>query len=56
MEITRHFMRIQDTASRLQAIFPDDVKFLYRYGLFLIKIMNNEYDGIDKFTEAQTLY
>jgi hypothetical protein len=54
--IARNFIRIQDTAQRLRALCPEDVKFLYRYGLFLVRIMNNEYDGMNQFTEAQTIY
>jgi PAS domain S-box-containing protein len=56
MEISRYFIKIQEIASEMRKLNPDDVKFLYKYGIFLIRIMNNEYDGIDKFTEAQTIF
>ena len=36
----------------LEAIYPTEVKFLYRYGTFLINIINNEYDAIMNFEKA----
>jgi hypothetical protein len=36
----------------LEAIYPSEVKFLYRYGAFLINIINNEYDAIMNFEKA----
>ena len=39
------------------SIYPDDIKFHFRYGMFLVKVVNNDNDGIDEFKKAaKTLY
>lgn len=52
MEISRNYQKIQDIASSIQRIYPDDIKFFFRYGRFLITIINNEYEGIMSFKRA----
>jgi PAS domain S-box-containing protein len=32
------------------------MKFLFRYGIFLIKVINNEYEGVMMFEKAQQIY
>lgn len=51
-EISKYYEQIQDVAQKLQSIYPTEVKFLYRYGTFLINIINNEYDAIINFEKA----
>ena len=39
------------------SIYPDDIKFHFRYGMFLVKVVNNDNDGIEEFKKAaKTLY
>jgi hypothetical protein len=35
---------------------PNDLKFLFRYGLFLLNILNNEYDALELFKKLQISY
>lgn len=39
-------------ANKLSEIYPSEIKFLYRYGTFLLNIINNEYDAIATFEKA----
>jgi PAS domain-containing protein len=40
----------------LQSIYPDEIKFLFRYGNFLLHIIHNEYDALENFRQAQNIY
>ena len=33
--ISRYYEQIQDVAKKLQAIYPNEIKFFFRYGNFL---------------------
>jgi PAS domain S-box-containing protein len=43
-------------AVELLSIFPNEIKFLYRYGTFLYQIVNNEYDGMSRLEQAYMIY
>jgi hypothetical protein len=47
---------IQDVAKRLNKIYPDEIKFLFRYGNFLLKIIHNEYDAIECYERARMIF
>ncbi|TNV87925.1 hypothetical protein FGO68_gene15701 [Halteria grandinella] len=55
-EITRCFARVTDAAQEINRISPGDIKFHFRLGMFLIKIINNEYDGIEALRTANIKY
>jgi hypothetical protein len=40
----------------LQSIYPDEMKFMFRYGNFLLHIVHNEYDALENFRQAQNIY
>ena len=46
-EISRNYEKIQDVATELLKIHPHEIKFMYRYGVFLCKVVNNEYEGMN---------
>lgn len=37
-------------------IYPFEIKFFYRYGKFLLHIINNEYDAVVLFEKAFNIY
>ncbi|TNV87853.1 hypothetical protein FGO68_gene5771 [Halteria grandinella] len=55
-DISKNYEIIQNISERLQEIYPNEIKFLYRYGIFLLKIIHNEYDSLECFRKAQTTY
>ncbi len=55
-EISRYYEIIQEVATKLQHIYPNEIKFLYRYGNFLLEIIHNEYDAIENFNKASMIF
>ncbi|TNV87781.1 hypothetical protein FGO68_gene3040 [Halteria grandinella] len=55
-EITRCFAKVTDAAQEINRISPGDIKFHFRLGMFLIKIINNEYDGVEALRTANIKY
>ncbi len=55
-EITQCYEAMQDIAKRLQKIYPDEIKFLFRYGNFLLKIIHNEYDAVECYEKARSIF
>ena len=51
-EIGKTLIQIQNATNELLSIYPDDIKFHFRYGMFLIKVINNDSDGTDEFKKA----
>lgn len=47
---------IQDIAKKLLAIYPNEIKFYFRYGNFLLKIIHNEYDALENFRMASNVF
>jgi hypothetical protein len=41
---------------QLTKIYPKDIKFLYRYGLFLKQVVNNEYEASLNFEKICLVY
>lgn len=48
-EISKNYLRIQDVVEKLLKIYPNEFKFLYRYGLFLMYVVNNDNDAYMNF-------
>lgn len=48
-EISKNYLRIQDVVEKLLKIYPNEFKFLYRYGLFLMNVVNNDNDAYMNF-------
>ena len=38
------------------SIYPDDLKFHFRYGMFLFKVTNNDNEGSERFKKALDIY
>ncbi|TNV87946.1 hypothetical protein FGO68_gene6125 [Halteria grandinella] len=55
-EISANYAKIQDVSQVLLKIFPNEIKFLYRYGIFLKQIVNNEFDALTMFEKAYTIF
>lgn len=55
-DISRYYEMIQKISDKLQVIYPNEIKFLFRYGTFLLKIIHNEYDALENFRKAQTVF
>ena len=51
-----NYSKIQDVAQKLLKIYPNEIKFLYRYGLFLRNIVNNEYEAVNNFEKACSIF
>jgi len=47
---------IQGLAIKLKAIYPNEIKFLYRYGTFLLHIINNEFDAMTLYETAFNIF
>ena len=56
LEISKNYARIQDLAKALQKINPNDIKFLHRYGLFLNRLVNNDFEALQMLEKACTTY
>lgn len=41
---------------KIKEVFPDEIKFLFRYGTFLIHIIHNEYEALENYTRAQIIF
>jgi hypothetical protein len=55
-EISKNYERIQDVSKELFKIYPNEIKFLYRYGMFLSQIVNNEYDAVNYLEQAYHIF
>ena len=55
-EISQCYEAIQDVAKKLNKIYPDEIKFLFRYGNFLLKIIHNEYDAVECYERARMIF
>jgi hypothetical protein len=55
-EISKYYEQIQQISKNLQQIYPNEIKFLYRYGTFLLNIINNDYDAIVCFEKAVGIF
>lgn len=55
-EISKNYEIIQQVAKKLIEIYPHEIKFKYRYGTFLLHIINNEYDALQLYDEAYNVY
>lgn len=51
-EISKYYEVIQVIVDQLQAIYPDEIKFHFRYGNFLLHIIHNEYDAMEYYRKA----
>ena len=47
---------IVDIAKNLMKIYPSEIKFLYRYGTFMLHIINNEFDALQHFETAYNVF
>lgn len=56
IEISKNYARIQDVASAISKLNPNDIKFLHRYGFFLKQLVNNEGDALMIFEKACNVY
>jgi hypothetical protein len=54
--ISKFYEQIQDIAKQLQFIYPNEIKFFFRYGNFLMYIIHNEFDALETFRMAQNVY
>jgi hypothetical protein len=55
-EISHYYETIQKISIELQKIYPDEIRFLYRYGNFLLQIIHSEYDALENFMKAQLIF
>jgi hypothetical protein len=55
-QISKYYEIIQDIQRQLVAIYPDEIKLMWRYGNFLIHIIHNEYDASENFRRAVTIF
>ncbi len=56
VEISKVFHNIQDTANQLQREYPNDIKFMFRYGMFQLKVISNEYEAQQILKRIQMAY
>ncbi len=43
---------MNESVSELLAISPDDIKFHFKHGLFLLRVMSNENDSAEMLRKA----
>lgn len=55
-QISQNYEIIQDISAKLLAIYPNEIKFHFRYGNFLLHIIHNEYDALECFRKAYSVY
>ncbi|TNV87907.1 hypothetical protein FGO68_gene9941 [Halteria grandinella] len=55
-EISKNYERIQDVAAEIMKIYPNEIKFMFRYAHFLQKIVNNDYDGLALLEKVFSTY
>ncbi len=55
-EISNYYEIIQKIAVELQKIYPDEIRFMYRYGNFLLQIIHSEYDALESYMKAQFIF
>ena len=52
-------MRLRDlyiAAAEVISVYPNDIKFHFRLGIFLLKVVNNENEGTEYFKKAGDLF
>ena len=54
--ISRSYHKIQDLSQQLQKRCPNDIKFMFRYGMFLLKIINSDFDATEILKRIQLIY
>jgi hypothetical protein len=54
--ISKFYEQIQDIAKELLVIYPNEIKFFFRYGNFLMYIIHNEFDALEQFQMAYNVY
>ncbi len=54
--ISKAYHQIQDIATQLQKRMPNDIKFMFRYSLFLLKVMNSDLDSYEILKKIQLIY
>lgn len=47
---------MRKNSAEVLKLCPEDIKFHFRHGMFLIRVINNESDGIDLLKKAQAVY
>lgn len=55
-EISQNYEVIVDLSKKMLKIYPSEIKFLYRYGTFLLHIINNEFDALQLFETAYNVF
>jgi PAS domain S-box-containing protein len=55
-EIAKNYIKIQEVTQRLMKIYPNEIKLMFRLGLFLKQVVNNEYEGQLIFEKIVYLY
>eukprot|EP00347_Sterkiella_histriomuscorum_P001449 403371996 len=48
-QISENYEKIQQLVDKICKIYPQDIKFFFRYGTFLFQIINNAYDALVYF-------
>ncbi|TNV87849.1 hypothetical protein FGO68_gene3282 [Halteria grandinella] len=52
----KKFANIQECVKSIQSLHPQDIKIHFRYGMFLVHVINNEYEGIDCLRKATGIH
>jgi len=55
-KIARSYIIIQELAKQALTVYPNDIKFMFRYAHFLLKIVNDEYEAVEIFKKMQVVY
>jgi hypothetical protein len=48
-EIARNYNKIQEVTKKLLSIYPNEMKMMFRFAVFLKQIVNNEYEALSMF-------
>lgn len=49
IEVSKNLQTVEETGRRVIEKSPSDMKFYFRFGMFLLKISNNEFEALDYF-------
>ena len=47
LEISRQYHKLKALSHQLQKLSPNDIKFMFRNALFMLNILNSEYDALE---------
>jgi hypothetical protein len=54
--MSRCIQAVNESVRELLEVSPDDIKFHFKYGLFLLRVMGNEAEGLEVFKRAEDTY